>query len=332
MIGDLVRSFAAGRRAAKAWQLIIQVTGRAPDEIYKKLLMESADRFSVNELALFHMIIYCSDTHDLLGRLTETVVPEVRDRILEFYDECIAKGLIRSAYLKEEYSKIKLDLAKQKQVTVAPTDTNQSNHAKIRETYRNEHIAPADIRKPAASSSATIESSGGYSESPVIRPTFRPPPLERPTIKPTVAENQKKETSSNVSSLANARLSGINNTELQRMTFSSLLAAGTSGDPEAQFVLGVKYEMGDGVEDNCVEAARWYLKSAKQGYGRAQFNLALCYESGLGVNLDWKKAAEFFILAANAGVEEAPKHSTLLALKVAQHEQLKNIEQNDGTL
>jgi hypothetical protein len=326
MIGDLVRSFAAGRRATKAWQLIIQVTGRAPDEIYKKLLMESADRFSVNELALFHMIIYCSDTHDLLGRLTETVVPEVRDRILDFYDVCISKGLIRSAYLKEEYSQIKLDVAKQKQVTVAPADTNQSSHVETRDTHRSEPIYPADIRKPTASSSATIESSSGYSDNPVIRPTFRPPPLERLTIKSTVAENKKQETS-NVSSLANARLSGINNTELQRMTFSSLLAAGTSGDPEAQFALGVKYEIGDGVEDNCVEAARWYLKSAKQGYGRAQFNLALCYESGLGVNLDWKKAAELFILAANAGVEEAPKRSALLALKVAQQEQLKNIGQ-----
>ena len=41
------------------------------------------------------------------------------------------------------------------------------------------------------------------------------------------------------------------------------------GDAEAQYMLGCCYQFGDGVIRNKVEAAKWFRKSAKQGYAQA---------------------------------------------------------------
>ena len=42
------------------------------------------------------------------------------------------------------------------------------------------------------------------------------------------------------------------------------------GDAEAQYHLGCCYQFGDGVIKNKTEAAKWFRKSAKQGYTQAQ--------------------------------------------------------------
>ena len=38
------------------------------------------------------------------------------------------------------------------------------------------------------------------------------------------------------------------------------------GHPEAQYNLGVYYANGDGVKQDYGEAAKWWIKSAEQGY------------------------------------------------------------------
>ena len=45
------------------------------------------------------------------------------------------------------------------------------------------------------------------------------------------------------------------------------------GDAEAQYHLGCCYQFGDGVIKNKAEAAKWFRKSAKQGYIQAQMLL-----------------------------------------------------------
>ena len=37
----------------------------------------------------------------------------------------------------------------------------------------------------------------------------------------------------------------------------------------AQFNVGICYKRGEGVEQSCEKAAKWYLASAKQGYASA---------------------------------------------------------------
>ena len=90
-----------------------------------------------------------------------------------------------------------------------------------------------------------------------------------------------------------------------QMTLKELLAVAEAGDAEAQYKLGVIYENGQGVEDNCMAAARWYKLSAEQGYAKAQFNLALLYKSGLGVTRNLQTAKHWMEQAANANMPEA---------------------------
>ena len=59
------------------------------------------------------------------------------------------------------------------------------------------------------------------------------------------------------------------------------LAAGQNRD--AQFMLGVLHEGGYGVDKNLVEAVSWYLKAAEAGLASAQYNLGIFYQFGQGV-------------------------------------------------
>ena len=54
-------------------------------------------------------------------------------------------------------------------------------------------------------------------------------------------------------------------------------------DAEAQFMLGLMYDKGEGVPQNYAEALRWYRRAAEQGDARAQVNVGLMYEDGAGV-------------------------------------------------
>ncbi len=69
--------------------------------------------------------------------------------------------------------------------------------------------------------------------------------------------------------------------------------------------LGVCYEMGYGVEEDCVKAVRLYRKAALSGHADAQYNLGLCYEFGQGTLKNLEKAAKWYSAAAEQGIEEA---------------------------
>ena len=73
------------------------------------------------------------------------------------------------------------------------------------------------------------------------------------------------------------------------------------GDVAAQRNLGQMYRLGQGVERDAVEAARWYRKAAEIGFDRAQANLAALYMAGEGVDRDPAKAAYWFEQAARQG-------------------------------
>eukprot|EP00729_Bicosta_minor_P004979 gene4979-biopygen2133 len=71
--------------------------------------------------------------------------------------------------------------------------------------------------------------------------------------------------------------------------------------PAAQNYLGVVYCNGEGVEQDHVEAAKWYRKSAKAGHAMAQNNLGNMYDKGKGVEQDHVEAVKWFRKSAEAG-------------------------------
>ncbi|MCR5039085.1 MAG: sel1 repeat family protein, partial [Bacteroidales bacterium] len=62
--------------------------------------------------------------------------------------------------------------------------------------------------------------------------------------------------------------------------------------------MGMKYEDGDGVEQDFTEAARWYRMAADKGDPIAQLSLGLLYEEGNGVPENHAEAAKWYRQAA----------------------------------
>ena len=76
------------------------------------------------------------------------------------------------------------------------------------------------------------------------------------------------------------------------------------GYAEAQYALGQKYAYGVG-KDEKEEAAKWFRKAAEQGFVGAQKNLGLMYYQGKGVPQDNREAAKWYRKAAEQGDAEA---------------------------
>lgn len=49
------------------------------------------------------------------------------------------------------------------------------------------------------------------------------------------------------------------------------------GDPEAEYKLGLAYDVGVGTPQDLGQAAAWYERAAEQGHAGAQFSLGLMY-------------------------------------------------------
>jgi len=80
------------------------------------------------------------------------------------------------------------------------------------------------------------------------------------------------------------------------------------GKAWAQFMLGSKYDRGDGVEQSYQQAKELYELAASQGEADAQYNLGLKYDKGLGVDQSYERAAEYWEAAASQGVASAQFH------------------------
>jgi len=80
--------------------------------------------------------------------------------------------------------------------------------------------------------------------------------------------------------------------------------AAEAGNVDAEFELGTRYEAGEGVEQNYVEAAYWYRRASEHvpnlgGAGQARFHLGLLYMNGEGVPPDFVSAYMWFTLSGN---------------------------------
>jgi TPR repeat protein len=70
---------------------------------------------------------------------------------------------------------------------------------------------------------------------------------------------------------------------------------------KVEYLMGVMYEYGYGVEADIQEALRWYRAAAKQGLPQAQNSLGFMYSLGLGVKRDAERAAYWLQRAAEQG-------------------------------
>ena len=83
------------------------------------------------------------------------------------------------------------------------------------------------------------------------------------------------------------------------------LKAAKQGNFRAQTMIGVSYEYGKGVPQNDAEAVKWLRKAADQGHDTAQETLGFAYYTGKGITKNHVEAARLFRLAANQGKDEA---------------------------
>ena len=82
---------------------------------------------------------------------------------------------------------------------------------------------------------------------------------------------------------------------------ASFERAALQGHAEAQFSLGVSYDLGKGVDQSYENAVEWYTKAAEQGHRGAQDRLGDLYSSGNGVPQSYEKAVEWYTKAAEQG-------------------------------
>ena len=78
------------------------------------------------------------------------------------------------------------------------------------------------------------------------------------------------------------------------------VAAGMN-HPGAQNKLGFLYSSGQSVRQNDFEAFKWWQMAANQGDADAQYNLGVVYRDGLGVESDAEKSIQWFREAASNG-------------------------------
>ena len=73
----------------------------------------------------------------------------------------------------------------------------------------------------------------------------------------------------------------------------------------AQNNLGVRYDSGQGVVKDQVEAAKWFRKAAERNYAVAEYNLGFYYANGTGVAKDEVEAVKWYRKAAEQGYAPA---------------------------
>ncbi|MBQ2496180.1 MAG: sel1 repeat family protein, partial [Prevotella sp.] len=87
----------------------------------------------------------------------------------------------------------------------------------------------------------------------------------------------------------------------ERNTADAYRKKAYEGDTKAMNNLGVCYERGYGVRENCEMAFEWYMKAASLDDVYGCFNVAECYYHGKGVAQDLQEAFQWYLKAAEKG-------------------------------
>jgi len=89
--------------------------------------------------------------------------------------------------------------------------------------------------------------------------------------------------------------------------------AANEGDPFAENELAYMYAAGKGTKRDYAQALRWYQRAAKHGLASAQYNLGLMYLMGLGTQPNKMLALKWFKTSATHGFEPARRALTRYA-------------------
>jgi hypothetical protein len=85
---------------------------------------------------------------------------------------------------------------------------------------------------------------------------------------------------------------------LSRFELAGLRRRAEYGDDSAAFQMGMAYEIGRGVPQQCATAAQWVAKAAREGNTAAQYNLGLRYRDGDGLPRNEDEAVKWLQKAA----------------------------------
>jgi hypothetical protein len=133
--------------------------------------------------------------------------------------------------------------------------------------------APAQSTRPLSQPAKRIESTG---------------PRQSTSIPPFAASHDQITDPATFSVVA----------QLSRFEISGLRRQAKYGDDSAAFTLGMAYEVGHYVRQNCAEAARWVAMAAEAGNPAAEYNLGLRYRDGDGVSADLHESEKWLRKAA----------------------------------
>ena len=86
------------------------------------------------------------------------------------------------------------------------------------------------------------------------------------------------------------------------------------GDAQAQYLLGVLYDNGQGVAQDYKLARSWFEKAAAQGQASAQYHLGFMYEAGRGMPHNNQQALHWYGLAAAGADPNAQYRLALMHL------------------
>ena len=90
------------------------------------------------------------------------------------------------------------------------------------------------------------------------------------------------------------------------------------GDESAAFLMGMAYEIGYGVRQDCKTAAQWVSNAAAEGNALAQYNLGLRFRDGDGVPMNTQAAMKWLQKAAGHQIPGAQMALTAVTSRRAQ--------------
>lgn len=106
-----------------------------------------------------------------------------------------------------------------------------------------------------------------------------------------------------------------------RFHVETMLVLAEMGADYAQFQVGTMYDLGQGLDEDPVNAAKWYRKAAWQGVKAAQFYLGRMYLEGRGVPRNYDEAYVWLRIASEG--YEAPAHDRDVAANKLSAKQLQ---------
>ena len=90
-----------------------------------------------------------------------------------------------------------------------------------------------------------------------------------------------------------------------------------TGNPDAQFSVGLLFDQGLNVIPNYKIAVKWFTLASKQGHIFAQSNLGWKYHKGQGVAKDNVHAFKWWSIAASKGHKNAPYFLSVVSQRMS---------------